>query len=384
MPAWSAIAAAFRGQRPCSASAPTHRAAPKAHSDVTRKYQFERLGAAHPAALRLPHLPGAGGHRPKARYPGTLLTTLLEGGAVARRRQPTAHRSRTPCYRLPTSMCHVSHDTDVEGSLPNAPRLRRGSRRISRRSASATSRAAVRRAPEPSSSVSRPLERLARVLAGVPRGTCPPTASATDARCPSVRLCARQVRKGFPRRLRRHGGLPSEPCSGFHSRAGRVGAYAFFGVSPCCFFVPSLAARRPTDRTRTLDRMTHVGSIFGPSKSIPAGSSTSLGPTRVCRVCVGWRFLRRPSDRASRRWSNRRGLRRRSAVCAARSKRLEIISARATAARRWTPLRPDSRWSLAQSRSSSKTLTRLVPPPTGWTPQPSRERGKPRSGWSSP
>ena len=38
----------------------------------------------------------------------------------------------------------------------------------------------------------------------------------------------------------------------------------------------------------------------------------------------------------------------------------------------------------AQSRSSSKTLTRLVPPPTGWTPQPSRERGKPRSGWSSP
>ena len=90
-------------------------AAPKAHSDVTRKYQFERLGAAHPAALRLPHLPGAGGRRPKAWYPGTLLTTLLEGGAVPRRRQPTAHRSRTPCYRLPTSMCHVSHDTDVEG-----------------------------------------------------------------------------------------------------------------------------------------------------------------------------------------------------------------------------------------------------------------------------
>lgn len=116
MPACSAIAAAFRGQRPCSASAPTHRVAPRAQSDVTRKYQFERLCAAHPAALRLPHLPGAGGHRPKARYPGTLLTTLLEGGAVARRRQPTAHRSRTPCYRLPTSMCHVSHDTDIEGS----------------------------------------------------------------------------------------------------------------------------------------------------------------------------------------------------------------------------------------------------------------------------
>ena len=113
-------------------------------------------------------------------------------------------------------------------------------------------------------------------------GRAPPTASATDARCPSVRLCARQVRKGFPRRLRRHGGLPSEPCSGFHSRAGRVGAYAFFGVSPCCFFVPSLAARRPTDRTRTLDRMTHVGSIFGPSKSIPAGS----GPQPGANACL--------------------------------------------------------------------------------------------------